>query len=1136
MAGKVCCPSCQAENLETRRFCRECGARLVLLCPRCNAENFPGDRFCGECGGQLVVPRGLSSPQAPQVTFQDLAGKEPLPGVETKGERKQVTVLFSDLSGYTAMTERLDPEEVREIMARVFGEIAQVVARYEGFIEKFIGDAVVAIFGVPRAHEDDPIRAIRAAREIHDLVKAMNPRLEGRVAKPLAMHSGVNTGLVVTGEMDPSKGTHGLLGDVINVASRLSALAAPGDIVVGRETHRQSEGHFRFEALEPATVKGKAEAIQLYRLLSPKERPITVHRPSGLRAHLIGREAEAERLQEALRRLMKGEGKVVSICGEAGTGKSRLVEEFRATLNLKEILWLEGHAYAYSQNIPYFPLMDLLNRAWSLQEGDSPEQLAEKLKSNLERLMGKADDVLPYLGGLYALKYPETEGVSPEFWKTRLFGAVNAVLGALVRRRPTIICLEDIHWADPSSLELLRFLVLESRHPALFVFVYRPPFTLFSSHQILTLAGAYEELLLQDLSHSHTQEMLRSLLKTEDVPLELRRYVQEKVEGNPFYVEEIISSLIESGALRHEEGKWKIIRPIGDQDIPPTVQGVISARLDRLEKDMKRVLQEASVIGRVFLYQILNRITKLRDQTDRCLVGLERLDFIRSRSIQPELEYIFKHALTQEVVYSGLLKTERQELHQQIGQVIEEVFENRLPEFYETLAFHFKHGGPLHKAVQYLINSGEKSLRRYAVEEAHKHYQDAFDLLTGKKGISIDEKTLLMDLLIAWASAFYYSGDCRRWIAVFAEHEPMAVSQQDRARFGMFYGWLGLALYMNGRARDSYGCLRKALDIGEEAGDLRVLGYACTWLTWACADLGLFEDSRAYGQRAQEISGHFRSDPYLYFKALGGLGYLYWNTGEARKALEAGRLLLDYGQKHSNIRSLVMGHWITGCGHAAAGDFASAVESWEEAVEVSVDPLYREFPACSLGLGYLFLGRLEEAQSVLMEVLEYCREFGVGMIDMVASFCLGGVLVAKGEMTEGLRLLEKGQQECLENQRLGFYAMSEYIIGTVYLQIVQGSGRLGLSSMVRNIGFLVRSVPFAGQKAEKHLNSALEVAREIGATATMGMALFSLAQLYSHKGKRDRAKSMLLEAIELFEQREAKEHLNKAREFLESLE
>ena len=414
------CPQCQLENPETRKFCRECGARLLLICSQCGSENPPGDKFCGECGQRLEE---IGEPE------------KTVP--ETEGERKYVTVLFSDLSAYTAMSEKLDPEEVKEITSKIFGEIAQVVTKYEGFIEKFVGDAVMALFGVPKAHEDDPVRAIRAAMEIHDLVDRVSPQVTKRIGQPMSMHTGINTGLVVTGEVNLEKGTHGVAGDTINLTSRLSGLAKLGEILVGQDTYRQAEGHFTFESLEPTKVKGKAEPVLAYKVLSAKERPVTVHRLSGLRADLIGRKMEMGQLEEAVMKLRQGKGTIVSICGDPGTGKSRLVEEFKDSLDLEEIKWLEGHAYPYSQNIPYFPLIDLLNRVLQIEEGDSPEKLKRKVESGIADLAVNEEDVIPYIGSLYALTYEDIEDVNPELLKSRLKNATKIIFSALAEKAPT---------------------------------------------------------------------------------------------------------------------------------------------------------------------------------------------------------------------------------------------------------------------------------------------------------------------------------------------------------------------------------------------------------------------------------------------------------------------------------------------------------------------------------------------------------------------------------------------------------------------------------------------------------------------------------------------------------------------------
>ena len=1111
------CPKCQYEIPEGSRFCNECGSQLEITCPKCGKANPPGSKFCNGCGQKLEKEEALER-------------KEPF----IEGERKQITVLFSDLSGYTAMSERLDPEEVKEIMSQVFGEITSIVNKYDGSIQKFMGDAVVAFFGVPKAHEDDPVRAIRAAKEIHSFVEGVSPQVEQKVGQSLSMHTGINTGLVVTGQVDQDGGTTGVLGDTINLTSRLSDLAKAGEILVGLVTYQLGEGHFVFEKLEPVQVKGKAEAVQVYRLLSLKEKPLTLHRTFGLRADLIGRKAELAQLREAVQRLRQGKGGIFSIFGDAGTGKTRLLEEFRAALDLNEIQWREGHAYAYSQNIPYFPLIDLLNRAWQIEEGDSPEKVRGKIESGIENLIGKKQDVLPYVGSLYSLSYPEIEGVSPEFWRSGLIKAVQAILSGLAQRGPTVICLEDMHWADPSSLDLLRSILLEFRHPVLFICVYRLPFSLFTSHQLGALGKSYQEIKLQDLSASDSQDMMESLLKSKAIPQELRKSIHEKVEGNPFYLEEVINSLIESGALIRDNGDWRLSRPINQSDISPTVQGVISARLDRLEKEMKRILQEASVIGRAFLYEILTQISEIKDRLDHHLRRLEQFDLIRIRSLQPELEYVFKHALTQEVVYSGLLKKERQLVHERIARVMEQLFHERLSEFYETLAFHFKRGQSLHKAVDYLIKSGEKSLKRYAIEESHQYFQEAFNLLTNKTGMTDEERGVLIDLLIKWAYVFYYRGDFRGLVRLLSDHERLAESR-DKAELGMFYAWLGLGLNGTGDVKSSYEYLGKALKTGEAIEDRRVIGYACTWLTWTCAELGLLQEAVAFGQRAQDISRSFESDPYLYFKSLSGLGYVYWQSGETRKTLEAGKALLDYGEKHSNIRSLVMGHLTMGLGYVTRGDFPSAIACLENGTRFSADPYYSQSLRALLGSVYLLTNQLDKSEAALEEVVAYTREFGAGVIGTLACIFMGALSIAKGRMSQGIKLLTEGQRTCLENQRRGIYALSEYVLAKVYSQIVEGSRPIRLSTMARNIGFLIRNVPFARKKAEEHFHRAIEVAREIGAKSTMGMAYLDLGLLARMKGKTGQAKKYLSEAIHIFEQSEAEGFLKQAKEALVSL-
>ena len=1114
------CPKCESDNREGVKFCEDCGERLEFECPSCKAKIPLGKKFCGECGYNLKHAKEVSEHKSGTDTLSTRPStKISSSDVDSiEGERKHVTVLFSDLIGYTTMSERLDPEEVREVTTHIVDEISKIISKYEGFIEKYAGDAVMALFGADASHEDDPVRAIKAAKEIHNLVDSLSPQFEERIKQPLSMHTGINTGLVVTGEIDLEKGTHGVAGDTVNVAARLSALGNAGEILVGRDTYYQSEGYFDFKALEPAAIKGKSTPIRVYRVLAQKEQPIKIHRLHGLKADLIGRTVEMNKLSDAVHKLKAGTGAVFSIYGTAGTGKSRLVHEFKASLNLKEIQWLEGHAYPHNQNIPYAPLINLLSRSLQIKEGDPSAEIRKKVEKALKNLIGENQDLIPYVGSLFSLSYPEIEEVSPEHWKAQLQKAIQTVLSALAESAPTIVCLEDLHWADPSFIELIKLVISEFRDPILFVCVYRPIISLFTSHQVKAMTSPYQEIRLQDLSPSESEGMVESLLKTKEIPNELQRFVQDKIEGNPFYIEEVINSLIESDMLMRDNGNWKLTRAITEAEVSSTIQGVISSRLDRLEKESKRILQEASVIGRTFFYEILNRITELKHQIDQSLRSLERLDLIRTRTLQPDLEFMFKHALTQEVVYNGLLKKERRAIHEKIALVMENIFQDRLPEFYETLAFHFTQGRSIPKAVDYLIRSGEKSLARYAVEESHQYFKEAFDLLSNKPGRTKDEDALLIDLLIKWSLVYYYRGDSREQSELLSAHMELAESLGDKAKLGMFYAWYGMTIWFREKYTDSHEYLRKALRMGEDIQDQQLIGYACTWLGWTCAELGAFDEAIAHAQRAQEISKNFPADQYLFFKSLAAIGYVNFYQGDGEKALEIGTTLLNYGQRHSNIRSIMMGHFMVAFSYLVANDLPPAIETGKKAVQTAQDPLYRMYSMFILGVGYLSSGRFQEAEEVLQQAVSDSRALGCELIGTPIQAFLGLISIIKGQLDPGLEMMEEALRLELKCQRKYWYATIANAIGQVYLQL------------------LGNNVAGASDKAETYFNMALEVAEKIGAKGVEGQAYLNLGQLNKAMGRSDQTRHCFSRAIQIFEECEAAVYLDQAREAMVSLE
>jgi class 3 adenylate cyclase/tetratricopeptide (TPR) repeat protein len=1113
------CPQCHFENRAAVKFCEECGTRIRQVCPHCGLEVPMGRKFCGECG--LPLPAAWATEGMPPAMV---------------GERKRITVLFSDLSGYTRMTERMDPEEVKEIMDRIFAEITTIVRQYDGSIGRFLGDAAMILFGVPSSHEDDAVRAILTAREIHSAVEALSPTYQTRIGHPLAMHTGIDSGLVVISELDSGKAADEITGDTVNLASRLCSLARAGTILVGPETYRLAQAYFVFERGEPAELKGKSEPIEPYEVLAARDKPDKDSRLHGLQAELIGRAAEMALLADAVERLQEGKRTVFCISGDPGTGKTRLVEEFLATLNRQRFGWMTAHAYGYTQNMPYSPLIEFLNWFWKIEEGDTPESIRRKIEMGVHSLLGPASGVCSILGSLYALDSPERERMSPELWKAELFEAINRLLEAYARSKPIVICLEDLHWADPPFVDLIRFLLSGSTFPALFLCLYRPPFKLLTTEQLTTTDGSFQEIHLQDLSSAEAQQMMESLLRTKTIPGELRPFIHEKTEGNPFYLEEVINSLIESETLVQDHASWKLTRVLSEAGISPTIHGVIAARLDRLSLETKKILQEASVIGRNFLYVILEHISDLKERLQDGLSGLERLDLIRTKAIQPELEYIFKHALTQEVVYNGLLKKERQVVHERIGQVVEFLFRDRLPEIYETLAFHFKQGKSVYKAVDYLVKSGEKSLRRYAVEESHQYFREAYQLLTEKGINSAGDKELLIDLLIKWGFVYYYSGEYRKLHELLEAHRELAETLTDKSRLGMFYAWLSCPIWHREKPNEAFAILSLALRLGEEAGNPQVMGYAYTWLTWTCMELGRLNEAAIFAEKAQKLCQSGDIDPFIYFNSLGGLAYVHFYRGERRKAFEAGKTLLDFGNTHSNIRSMVMGYCFMGYSHLAGGDMAASSACFEEAVRISVDPWYRQFPSLALCYARIIHGEYQGLLETLEGIIRFSEERGVEYVGTPARLLSGAVLAAQGQLGRGVKVLEEVADIWLQSGNRLRYAVSQLILGRVYALMAQGSGKKNLAMFFRNIGFLIKTVPFADRKALVCLRRAIEVANEIGAKDTSARAHLALGLLHKAKRRPAEARECLACAVQLFEECEADACLAEAREGLRSLD
>jgi len=467
--------------------------------------------------------------------------------------------------------------------------------------------------------------------------------------------------------------------------------------------------------------------------------------------------------------------------------------------------------------------------------------------------------------------------------------------------------------------------------------------------------------------------------------------------------------------------------------------------------------------------------------------------------------------------------------------VIESVFKDRLTEFNETLAYHFARGQSTAKAVDYLVKSGEKSLARYAVEEAHQYFKKAYDILTSKAELSGAEKIILIDLLNSWGYVYYYLGEIKEFIDIFSSHQALADSLGDNAKTGMFYAWFGIAHMMAGKSRVSYEYLCKGLELGEKANDQKVVGYACTWLPWTCGEMGLFAEGLDYGERAQKIAKDFPSDQYLFFKSLGGICMINYYQGNTNKVFEGAERLVEHGDRNANSRSKVFGLVYEVFGYMAAGDMLSAQKISHKALEFASEPFYVQFSSLLIGLSYFFDGQLQEAEDFLRSCLDATEKLGLGAISVMCQYFLAPVLIANGQMKQGTEQLEKARKILSKNQRSVHYAISEYVIGEVNSQIATGP-KPSLSIMAKNIGFLVKNLPFATRKAEEHFKKAIELFKEIGMKGFLGQAYLSRGLMYKASKRNDEARQSILEAINLFKECEADGWLKQANEAFDSLE
>lgn len=779
------CENCGHGNDETARYCENCGAPLAYVCAVCGSPLKPGVNFCKECGAPTSTVPQFPTDRQRLLALQrsappQLRDRLAIASRQSEGERKPVTILFTDIVGSTSLAEKLDPEEWREIVSGAHQRVSTAIYRYEGTVAQLLGDGVLAFFGAPITHEDDPLRAVRAALDIQDAIDEYAAELKN-VIGGFQMRIGLNTGVVVVGSLGSDMHLEYLaVGDAVNLAARLQSAAQPGGVLISEGTAKLVKTAFELKSLGEITVKGKAEPVSVYEVYRSKA-PVESKRGfEELFSPLVGRRDELTLLTTAVEALQKGHGQIVTLLGEAGIGKTRLVEEARAmtTRASESLRWIEGRALSYGGSLSFWTITQLISNDLGLSDGDPELRVRLALRRRVKALFGnKGELVLPYLAHLLGVKLEDdlaerVRMLDSETLKHQTLVTIAQYFTKLADEKPTIAVFEDLHWADPSSIEALEQLMpITDRAPLMLLLLSRPEREHPSWHIKFTAETdyihRYSEIQLKPLSHDEQDTLVDNLLAISDLPSAVRKLILERSEGNPFYLEEIVRDLIEQGTVYRDGDRWRAAENLSTITIPDTLQGILLARIDRLQEDVRRTLQLASVIGKSFLYRLLEAIAEAEQQLDQHLSQLQRVDLVREKSRMPELEYMFKHALTQEAAYNSLLVERRKDFHLRVGEALESLFADRRKEFSGMLAHHFDAAGKTEKAVHYLILAGDQARMTDEHNEAVGFYQRALAILHERTGETLREAQVWMKLALIYHANFQFEASHQSYEMAF---------------------------------------------------------------------------------------------------------------------------------------------------------------------------------------------------------------------------------------------------------------------------------------------------------------------------------------------------------------------------------
>ena len=960
------------------------------VCPSCGGQNPAGTRFCGHCGTPAEDsgprPEGDVTQALRSFVATQVADRLVEAGGTLTEERRLVTALFADVSGFTSLAEVLDPEALTEVIDPVVSRLSTVVGRYEGYVEKFAGDALLALFGAPRSHEDDATRALMTALEMHEELREMLPELP-KEARHLTLHVGVNTGHGVARVLGSEvRLDYGVLGDSVILAQRLESAAPAGETYVGEITHRLAESGFEFESVGELTLKGKAQPVPAWRLVGPS---VAAETSPGPTASIVGRDDELKLVDAALAELAERRPALVAVVGEPGVGKSRLTTEVRKRVEAAGFAWVEARCLSYGAGIAYWPYIDLVRRATGIGANDALEVAAERLAQGLKTY--GVDDAYPYLGSLLGL--PDAgAGVAdlePEALRRGLHAAFSSWLTAMAEVTPVVVAFEDWHWSDASSRELTDELRAAASDTAMGLYVTARP---EATESVSSLAQTGGHLLrLEPLGPDFTEALI-GLLLGGSASEELKRLVVDRTAGNPFFVEETVRALRDSGLLTETSGRWELSGR-GDASIPPTIEGVISARIDLLPRSAADTLLTASVIGRTVRVPLLNAVLNGGGPVEAALDELVDRGFLdRPQTTELTDSLVFHHALVQEVAYARLLRRQKRRLHERVAAEAEILY-GAGDDVIDLLARHLFLADAGARAVHYLVRAGRRSARLFANGEAILHFERAAEVARAHPEAS--------DLL---GSILLHLGRLHELVGNY----PDALRMYDEARAETqdVAAWRGMASSLR-----SQGHYEDALEVVEEGfgavADDEARAHLWLERAWTLAVEGQPAMTIEAALSGLEVSGE--GDPVAGY-LLAQLAQAEIMSGAREDALEHAVRATAIFEGHEDLPGLATALRTAGYAYERMGRLDDAAATLRRGIEIAERIGNAEETAgCLINLGLVEMDRGAHAEALNCDLraIEVFERIGHGSGRANATANLAEKYMKLGDLDKGLELCHR---------------------------------------------------------------------------------------------------------------------------------